>query len=92
MAAVGGCSCLGDSEELSWIKPEPMVPIVTTANITKALETPLEGTAFLYSAWFELPSRPHFNSQGESFSMDDLSDPWIEDLVFVNGETFRGEV
>lgn len=67
MAAVGGC--LGEPEELSWIKLEPIVLIVTVANITRALETPLEGTAFLYLAWFELPSRPYFNTQGESFSV-----------------------
>lgn len=68
-AVVGGCSCLGDPEELSWIKPEPVVPIIITANIIRAVETPLEGNAFLYLVWFELPPRAHFNSQGESFSI-----------------------
>ena len=50
MAVLGGRSCLGDPEELSWINPESVVPIVTIANIPRALETPLEGPAFLYLA------------------------------------------
>lgn len=68
-AAAGGCSRLGNPEELFWIKPEPVVPIIITANIIRALETPLEGTAFLYLVWLQLPPRARFNSQSESFSI-----------------------
>lgn len=37
---MGGCFCLGDPEELPWIKLEPTVPIVTAANVTRTLEMP----------------------------------------------------
>lgn len=32
MMMMAGCFCPGDPEELPWIKLEPTVPIVTTAN------------------------------------------------------------